>query len=178
MLSLSKHRPREAPLREARLVCEASGSRNEKAGRMRSFACPIRVRFADTDAFGIVYYPNIFRYFDHAVETLLGTSPHDYVAHLKASGAGFPALEAGGAFSAPIFAGDDITVETDVEDVRTRAFRVRHRIVRGGELLATGFEVRIYARRRANGEGIEGLPLPEDLRAYLGADDVDPPESA
>ncbi len=138
---------------------------------VRTFSCSLIVRFADTDAFGIVYYPNIFRYFDHAVETLLRAGPYDYIGNLRATGAGFPALEAGGAFSAPIFAGDEVTIETDVEDVRTRAFRVRHRIVRDGEVLATGYEVRIHARKPPGASAIEGLPLPDDLRDYLTGDD-------
>jgi len=139
---------------------------------LRTFSCSFVVRFADTDAFGIVYYPNIFRYFDHAVETLLRASPYDYIGNLRASGAGFPALEASGAFSAPIFVGDRVTVETDVEEVRTRAFRVRHRIVRGDTVLATGSEVRIYARKPPGASAIDGLPLPDELRLYLTVDDV------
>ncbi len=141
---------------------------------MRTFFCSFIVRFADTDAFGIVYYPNIFRYFDHAVETLLRASPYDYIGNLRASGAGFPALDASAAFSAPIFAGDEVTVETDIEDVRTRAFRVRHRIVRGEDVLATGSEVRIYARKPPGVSAIEGLPLPGDLRDYLTGDRAAP----
>lgn len=141
---------------------------------MRTFFCSFIVRFADTDAFGIVYYPNIFRYFDHAVETLLRASPYDYIGNLRASGAGFPALDASAAFSAPIFAGDEVTVETDIEDVRTRAFRVRHRIVRGEDVLATGSEVRIYARKPPGASAIEGLPLPGDLRDYLTRDRAAP----
>ncbi|MBD5635619.1 MAG: acyl-CoA thioesterase [Candidatus Eremiobacteraeota bacterium] len=134
---------------------------------MQTFTCSLAVRFAETDAFGIVYYPNIFRYFDLAVENLLREAPYDHFGNLRESGAGFPALEAGGAFGSPIFAGDEITIETDVEDVRTRAFRVRHRILRGEDVLATGYEVRIYARKPPGAATIEGLPLPDDLRAYL-----------
>jgi len=137
---------------------------------VRTFSCTIRVRFAETDAFGIVYYPNIFTFFDLAVEALLRESPHDHFGALRATGAGFPALECGGAFSSPIFAGDEIVVETDVEDVRTRAFRVRHRIVRGDETLATGYEVRIFARRPPGADKIEGLPLPDALRDWLAGE--------
>ncbi len=137
---------------------------------MRTFSCTIRVRFAETDAFGIVYYPNIFTFFDLAVETLLREGPHDHFGALRATGAGFPALECGGAFSSPIFAGDEIVVETDVEDVRTRAFRVRHRIVRGDETLATGYEVRMFARRPPGADKIEGLPLPDALRDWLAGE--------
>ena len=139
---------------------------------MRRFTHAIRVRFAETDTFGIVYYPNNFTYFDLAVEALLDASPYDYVGNLRRTGAGFPALECGGAFSSPIFAGDDIVVETDIEDVRTRAFRVRHRIVRGEDVLASGYEVRIYARKPPGSETIEGLPLPDELRAWLTEDNV------
>jgi YbgC/YbaW family acyl-CoA thioester hydrolase len=138
---------------------------------MKTFTCRLIVRFGETDAFGIVYYPNIFRFFDYAVETLLRASPYAYIAELRETGAGFPALEAGGAFGAPIFAGDEITIETDVEEVRTRAFRVRHRISRDGDPLATGYEIRIFARARRGPEPIEGLPLPGALRAYLSGDE-------
>jgi YbgC/YbaW family acyl-CoA thioester hydrolase len=134
---------------------------------MRTFRCSLTVRFAETDAFGIVYYPNIFRYFDFAVERLLIASPYPYIDRLRDSGAGFPALEVSGTFTMPIFVGDDVVVETDVEEVRTRAFRVRHRILRGADLLATGHEVRIHARKPPGTATIEGLPLPEALRRYL-----------
>jgi 4-hydroxybenzoyl-CoA thioesterase len=137
---------------------------------MKTFETTLTVRFADTDAFGIVYYPNIFRIFDYAVEKLLEASPYDHMGNLKATGAGFPALEAAGAFSLPIFAGDDVTIETDVEEVRTRAFRVRHRIVRGEETVATGYEVRMHARKPIGADEIEGLALPEDLRTFLSGD--------
>jgi YbgC/YbaW family acyl-CoA thioester hydrolase len=134
---------------------------------VRTFVTQSLVRFSDTDAFGIVYYPNVFRLFDLAVEMFLRASPYDHMAELRATGAGFPALEASATFRSPIFAGDEIAIESDLEEVRTRAFRVRHRILRGVNVLATGLEVRMYARKPLGASAVEGLPLPEDLRAYL-----------
>jgi len=127
----------------------------------------LRVRFGETDAFGIVFYPNFFQYFDLGTEELWRQSPYDFEAGLNTGGIGFPILESGGKFLAPLYPGDTFTVVTRVAEVRTRALRVEHEILRGETLIATGFEVRAHACKLADNEKLVMEPIPADLRAWL-----------
>lgn len=127
----------------------------------------LRVRFGETDAFGIVFYPNFFQYFDLATEELWRQSPYDFSAGVKDGGIGFPIMETGAKFFAPLHPGDAFTIVTTVAEVRTRALRVEHEVYRGETLLATGFEVRAHARKLPGEEKLVMEPIPDDLRAWL-----------
>jgi len=126
-----------------------------------------RVRFSETDAFGIVFYPNFFMYFDLAMHELLRAAPGDWHAQMRASGLGFPIRESGGTFSAPLFADDEITVESKITEVRPRSLRVEHTIRRGDLLVAHGYEVRVHARREPGTHKLEKHEFPAELRAWL-----------
>jgi acyl-CoA thioester hydrolase len=127
----------------------------------------LRVRFGETDAFGIVFYPNFFQYFDLATEELWRQSPYDFSDGVKAGGIGFPIMESGAKFYAPLHPGDEFTIVTTVAEVRTRALRVEHEVRRGETLIATGFEVRAHARKLPGVDKLEMEPIPDDLRAWL-----------
>jgi acyl-CoA thioester hydrolase len=127
----------------------------------------LRVRFGETDAFGIVFYPNFFQYFDLATEELWRQSPYDFAAGITGGGAGFPIMESGAKFFAPLHPGDEFTIVTSVAEVRTRALRVEHEVWRGETLLASGFEVRAHARKVPGTDKLVMEPIPGDLRAWL-----------
>jgi YbgC/YbaW family acyl-CoA thioester hydrolase len=127
----------------------------------------LRVRFGETDAFGIVFYPNFFQYFDLGTEELWRQSPYDFSTGVKDGGIGFPIMETGAKFFAPLHPGDEFTVVTRVAEVRTRALRVEHEVRRGETLIATGFEVRAHARKLPGEEKLVMEAIPDELRAWL-----------
>lgn len=124
----------------------------------RTSTIDLRVRWGETDAAGIVFYPNYYVWFDVATHELLRPGP----AH---AGFGFPLIETGAKFHAPLFPDDLFTVETVVADVRTKAIRLEHRVRRGETHIASGFEARVYVK--LNRDGIEATPIPDDLRRFL-----------
>jgi acyl-CoA thioester hydrolase len=126
-----------------------------------------RVRFGETDMAGIVFYPNFFAYFDIATQALFAASPVDLPAQMKAGGFGFPIIESGAKFLAPLFYDDEITIVTSVAELRTRSLRVEHAVYRGETLCATGFEARVHGRKKADGSGVELAPIPPDLASWL-----------
>lgn len=132
-----------------------------------SGACSVRVRFGETDAAGIVFYPNFFIYFDLATQELFRNAPGDWVGDMRATGLGFPIMESGGTFLAPLFHDDEITIVSRVVDVRTRAFRIEHDIARGETAIAQGFEVRAYARKNPQTRALEMQTFSAELRAWL-----------
>jgi len=124
----------------------------------RSSKTELRVRWGETDAAGIVFYPNYYAWFDVATHELLRGGPQH-------KGFGLPIVESGATFRAPLFPDDLFVVETTVAEVRSKAIRLEHTIRRGETLIATGFEARVYVK--ILGHGIETTPIPDDLRAWL-----------
>ncbi|HXP92060.1 MAG TPA: thioesterase family protein [Candidatus Binatia bacterium] len=123
----------------------------------RTSKTELRVRWGETDAAGIVFYPNYYVWFDVAT--------HELLRGRFERGFGFPIIESGAKFHAPLFPDDSITIESVVADVRTKAIRLEHTVRRGETLIATGFETRVFVKLLVG--GIEATPLPDDLRNFL-----------
>ncbi|HEY7417800.1 MAG TPA: thioesterase family protein [Ktedonobacteraceae bacterium] len=127
-----------------------------------------RVRWGDTDAAGIVFYPNYFRWFDDAGHEFLRAVGLPQETVLEDRQILLPIIEAGCRFWAPVFYNDLLTIHTSVTELRTRTFRLEHRVLRGEEPTGTGFEVRAWARRPTESKGkLELAPIPDDIRVLL-----------
>ncbi len=74
------------------------------------FFFPLRVRYAETDAQGIVFYGNYLTYFDTAINEYLRDLPFDYVAHVKQTGTDFHVVKAMIEFFAPSHFDDEIEI--------------------------------------------------------------------
>jgi len=134
---------------------------------VRESRTTLRVRFGETDMAGIVFYPNFFAYFDIATQALFAGGPIDLPAQMKSGGFGFPIVESGAKFLGPLFYDDEITIVTRVAELRTRSLRLEHEVRRGDALCATGFEARVYGRKKTDGSGVEVTPIPPDLASWL-----------
>lgn len=124
-----------------------------------------RVRFGETDAAGIVFYPTFFAWFDLGVQNLVrdGERP---ARHADGSPAiPLPIVEAGATFVAPLMMDEEIAIVSTVAQIGRTSLRVEHEVKRGETLVAKGFEVRVYVTNKPN--GIVKAPLPDDLRARL-----------
>ena len=130
-----------------------------------------RVQWGDTDAAGIVFYPNYFRWFDHAgleflralelpLETLI--AQHQII---------LPILDAGCRFHRPARYSDLLTIETTISELRLRTFRFEHRVSCAGEMTGIGYEVRGCVRSPAGKDGkLELIAFPEEIRSRLADD--------
>jgi acyl-CoA thioester hydrolase len=102
----------------------------------------VRVRFGDTDPYGIVYFVSYFRYIHRAIEEFLrslGMPPEETFKNTE-EGFGLPIVEAWGRFRRPSRYGDLLRVETRVQEIRAKAiiFRFEFFPETGEELLAEG----------------------------------------
>jgi acyl-CoA thioester hydrolase len=98
----------------------------------------IRVIYGDTDQAGIVYYANYLRFFEAGRNEFIrarGLRYRDFEARF---GLRLPVAEAQVSYRAPARYDDLITVETSLAEVRRASARFGYRIVREGEVLATG----------------------------------------
>lgn len=124
-----------------------------------------RVPWSATDAAGIVFYPNYFRWFDDATHRFLTELGFDTATLFRQAGQGLPLLEAKVRFAAPLRHGDEVEVRTEAVELKAKVFRVRHSVWRDGQLVAEGEELRAWV------EFVEGkpraVPLPEAVRQAL-----------
>jgi acyl-CoA thioester hydrolase len=135
----------------------------------RSRETTIKVRWGETDAMGIVFYPTYLAWFDHATHELFASSGRGLMERLREDGISVPITECGASFRAPVFAGEELVVTATVGEVRSRSLRVEHRVERGGEEVATGFELRVVASLDPGGK-LTVRQMPADLRAWLVED--------
>jgi acyl-CoA thioester hydrolase len=134
---------------------------------MRESRLVHRVQWGETDAAGIVFYPNYYRWFDQATHELFRALGYT-VPQLTAEGFVIPLIETKARFSSSLRLDDEVVVTSHIGEVRTRAFRIDHMVTHGETLACTGYEVRIWARQ-SDGE-ILPEPLPTRVRAVLGQD--------
>ncbi len=134
----------------------------------------IRVRWGDVDSAGIIFYPQIFRWFDIAADELFRTLGLAWARLFPDAGlVGLPILEAHCRFRSPIRYDDQVRIETVVEEVRDKTIRLGYRVfgpagaAESGTLCAEGYEVRGWVERRDG--RLQARSIPDGVRARLGA---------
>jgi len=102
------------------------------------FAAQIRVRFAETDAQGVVHNSNYFVWFEVARVEFLERFAGGY-QRLRDLGIESFVLESHARFIAPAVFDDRLLVHTRCLAVRGARFRFEYAIERAGELIADGW---------------------------------------
>ena len=126
-----------------------------------------RVEWGETDAAGIVFYPNYFRWMDRATHEFFRASGRAVVSMLT-GGYAVPLVSASANFKRALRYDEQIEIVTRVSEIRTRSFTLSHEMRRAGETVADGSEVRLWARVEAG--VVEAARIPDDVRAVLGAE--------
>jgi acyl-CoA thioester hydrolase len=102
------------------------------------FAAEVRVRFAETDAQGVVHNSNYFVWFEVARIEFLERFAGGY-QRLRDLGIESFVLEAHARFIAPAVFDDRLLVHTRCLDIRGARFRFEYAIERAGEVIAEGW---------------------------------------
>ncbi len=131
----------------------------------------LRVRWGETDPFGIVFYPTFYAWMDQATHEFFRTSVTSFADLFEQAGYALPIVEASCRFRAPARYDDELIVVSRVTSIRGRSFRIDHTFTRGGTELAVGFEARAFARLDPDdATRLTTGPLPDSLRGYLAGD--------
>jgi acyl-CoA thioester hydrolase len=142
-------------------VTATSGS----AGR-EHVVTPLRVRYAETDAMGVVYYGNYLAYFEDGRVAYLRAKGLPYSA-MEAAGVFMPVAEAYCKYLTPARFEDELTVETSVAAAGRAKVRFDYVVRRGDEVLAEGYTV--HAARRDDGRPVR---IPAAWAERLGFPDI------
>jgi acyl-CoA thioester hydrolase len=125
-----------------------------------------RVRYAETDQMGVVYYSNYFIWCELGRVEYLRQLGFEYKEMEGEDGCMLPVVEANCRYKAPARYDDTITVETHVTGLRQHVIKFSYRILRAGsgELLAEAETVHVVVDT-----AMRKRPMPEKYAAAIRA---------
>lgn len=136
---------------------------------MPRFSTTRRVEFADTDMGGIVHFSRYFVFMEtaeHQFLESLGTS----VAHEHEGAAlGWPRVAVSCEYRQPARFGDTLDIEVEVERRGVKSVTYAVRVLRDGELLASGRTTAVCCVMEAGGQP-RSIPIPPTVAALLDGD--------
>ena len=128
------------------------------------------IEFGDCDPARIVYYPNFLRWIDAA-------SRHFFVAagvgswsdlEISTGILGTPLVDVTARFLRPATYGEEIAVETWIDEWRGKSFVMKHVVRRGEDVLVEAQEIRMFARRHPDDPSrIQAVAAPEEIRKRI-----------
>ena len=130
----------------------------------RTVETTLRVRYAETDAMGVVYHANYFVWFEAGRGDFFRTAGQDY-GEWERQGYYLPVSEAHARFHAPARYADVVTVRTWVEEARSRGVTLGYEVVdkASQKRLVSG-----WTRHICMDSSGQGCRLPTDMQMLLG----------
>lgn len=102
-----------------------------------SIDVPVRVKYADTDKFGIVYYGNYAIFFEKARTEYLREKGFTY-RELEERGFHLPVVEFHAKYFKPARYDDLLVIRTSVEEIKSRSVVFNYEVFKDNEKIAEG----------------------------------------
>jgi acyl-CoA thioester hydrolase len=112
----------------------------------KEFTWEVRVRYADTDQMGVVYYANYFVWLEIARTEFLRSLGIDYRSIEKEKQLALPVIEAYCKYKAPAKYDDIILVKTVASQVKNSGLRFDYKLIKkeSGMLLAEAHTAHVF----------------------------------
>ena len=125
----------------------------------------LRVRYAETDQMGVVYYANYLVWMEVGRVEYCRAAGLDYHAMERSDGILLTVAEANCRYLAPAVYDDEVVVRTWIEKASPRLLRFAYEMCRlaGGEVLARGHTTHVFCDRE-----LRRTKLPHKYRPLLG----------
>lgn len=132
------------------------------------FSHPRTIRFADTDAAGVVFFANYLAFCHEAYEESLAASGVELASFFLSTGVVVPIARSEAEYLRPLRPGDKIRIVAAPESLTENSFAVRYEIWRLNpvEKLAARLRTEHVSTSTAKRERV---PLPDALRAWIAA---------
>lgn len=128
----------------------------------------MRIAFSDCDPAQIVFFANYFKWFDTSGReffTACGV-PSWRETTAERGIIGTPLVDAQASFRNSATYGEDIEIESWIEEWRGKSFVMRHLARRGETVLCEGREVRVFAIQDPDEPlRIKAIPIPDEIRS-------------
>lgn len=123
----------------------------------------LRVRYAETDQMGVVYYANYLVWMEVARVELCKARGFNYRDMERDDGVLLAVAEANCRYKFPARFDDEVVIQTWIEDANTRMVTFHYEMRADGRVLAAGFTRHIYVSRQ-----MQRVRLPEKYHAMFG----------
>jgi len=136
----------------------------------------VRVRYAETDQMRVVYHANYLVWFEIGRVELMRQFGLDYSRMEAEEGIGIAVAEARVRYKAPARYDDELTIETELANLRGPVLQFRYRVLRESDqmLLCEGETIHVVV-----GRDMKRRPLPERYAGVLMGAAAEPvPERA
>jgi len=127
------------------------------------FTFKTHIRMHDTDAAGILYFPNQFQIAHEAFEAFLDSAGLPVRHMLDTADYLFPIVHAEGDYSAPVGVGDPLTINLTAERIGSSSVTLLFRLLKDGR--ETGLVRTVHVA--VNKSDFKKRPLPPEMRAAV-----------
>jgi 4-hydroxybenzoyl-CoA thioesterase len=136
-------------------------------GKERSFMTEpskyhFKVRWAETDAAGIVFFANFYTWMDEATTHLFKTIGYSLPELYELERIAIPLLETKCQHKSPLKFGDEVTILSVITELRDKVFTINHSFYKDGQLVAEGYLLRAWTSF-AN-EKPKAVSIPKEVR--------------
>jgi len=130
----------------------------------------LRVRYAETDQMGVVYYANYLIWMEVGRVELCKACGFNYRDMERDDGILLAVAEANCRYKAPARFDDEVRVRCWIEEANIRMVTFHYEMSANGQMLATGFTRHIYVSRE-----MQRVRLPEKYWKMFGIRATQPP---
>ena len=124
------------------------------------------VEWGDCDPADIVFSPNYLKWMDTSTRYLFRAAGLEIMKlFVDLDMVGLPIVDAHANFKIASTVGDELVVESWVEEWRGKTFLVRHNILKQGALAVEGHELRIWGIRHPETRALKAGVVPADIVA-------------
>ncbi|BDG46924.1 thioesterase family protein [Parageobacillus sp. KH3-4] len=131
---------------------------------MKKIEYRFQVQWGDTDAAGIVFYPNFYKWMDEATHRFFAELGNPTTALFEQK-IGLPILEAKCQFRSPLLFGDEVRVCSTITELWDKVFQIAHEFYKHETVAAAGYETRAWASF-ADGRP-KAVPIPAEVKRVL-----------
>ncbi len=128
---------------------------------MGTHSVDVRVRYQETDKFGIVYYANYYVWFEMARTEFFRSMGFPYT-ELEKKGVYIVIVNSSCQYKQPAYYDDQITIRSRISSVKNTSFTFEYEVARGKDLLATGKTIQVLVNK-----DIKPIKIPEDIREFM-----------
>jgi 1,4-dihydroxy-2-naphthoyl-CoA hydrolase len=121
------------------------------------------VRFADTDAAGVVYFANVLTMCHEAYEESLSQGNIDLKTFFAQNAIAIPIIHAEVDFLAPIYCGERIEIKVSSKLINEKIFELNYQIVKGSSQIAQAQTRHICIETRSR----KTKPLPVTILKWI-----------
>ena len=123
-----------------------------------------KIRFQDTDAAGIIFFPNQFCFYQEAFEAFLESIGYDLATVTRKNKHHLPVVYAEANYSAPLRLGDNIEIHLKVAHIGNSSLTFQADIIKESKIPAGGVKV---VHVCVNALTLKKASLPQSLRGKM-----------